>query len=86
MTSPRTGRVVVAQPPNLSLTLAMLSIAAGWVWPTGTAGEVAHWAAAVTLTWWAGDEVLRGHSPFRRVLGVVVLAFVVAPRVAQLLA
>ena len=30
--------------------------------------------AGIGLVWWAGDEVWRGDSRFRRVLGAVVLA------------
>ena len=30
-------------------------------------------ASRLFLTWWAGDELLRGVNPFRRCLGAAVL-------------
>jgi hypothetical protein len=34
--------------------------------------------ATASLLWWAGDEVLRGVNPFRRILGGAVAVAVVA--------
>lgn len=65
-----TGRLVIAQWPNAPL----------WVWILAT---VAHaltgagwltWVATAALVVWALLEVARGASPFRRVLGGIVLA------------
>lgn len=33
--------------------------------------------ASAALALWAGDEVLRGVNPFRRILGIAVLAWLV---------
>ena len=68
----RTGRIVVAQFPNLPLVLYLVFGAARLVWPA--AGVV----ATVALLWWAGDEILRGVNPFRRMLGGVVAAATLA--------
>lgn len=72
--NPKTGKLVIAQWPNLPLGLF---IAAGVVRrltsPEGTAGTALSVVAGIGLVWFAGDEVLRGESRFRRILGAVVL-------------
>ncbi len=73
------GRVVVAQPPNLTL----------WIWiaatvirvvvdPTGTIGTAVRVVGVVALLAWALDEIVRGVNPWRRLLGVLVFAGQVA--------
>ncbi len=72
---PRTGRITVVQWPNPAL----------WVWALATAtsalGVLAarateiRWIGTGALIAWAADEVVRGVSPARRTLGLVVLAF-----------
>ena len=44
----------------------------------GTAHTAVDWAGAVTLGWWAVDEVVRGVNPWRKILGAAVGAVVVA--------
>ena len=71
----RTGRVVIAQWPNLALSLFLAATAIRLVaHPAGTTASVLNAAAALTLIWWATDEVARGVNPFRRALGAAVLA------------
>ena len=71
----RTGRVAIAQWPNLALWLFLAAAAIRlFAHPAGTAGTVLNAVAGLTLTWWAVDEVARGVNPFRRALGAVVLA------------
>ncbi len=66
-------RWTVAQWPNaaawvfLALTLVRQVVDSG---PWGTAVFV---GTRVALVWWAGDELLRGVNPFRRLLGAGVL-------------
>jgi hypothetical protein len=74
----RRGRVVVAQPPNPALAVWLLANAASW---TGLAD---HDSQAVltrvgqgALAVWALDELTRGASPLRRLMGAVVLPVVV---------
>lgn len=73
------GRVVVAQRPNPAL----------WVWALllglrvfGSIGddveERLRWAGAGALLVWSVDELVRGASPLRRLLGALVLGFQVA--------
>lgn len=69
-----TGRITVAQLPNLSLTVFLVA----WVTrrvldPGGGLDTVLAVAAGVALVWWALDELLRGVNPFRRALGGAVL-------------
>ncbi|MCU0309477.1 MAG: hypothetical protein MUE36_00835 [Acidimicrobiales bacterium] len=73
-----TGRITVAQLPNLSLGIFLAAVALRWVLsPTGALATVIDVAAAAALVWWGGDEVLRGVNPFRRILGATVLVVVV---------
>ena len=64
------GSVKIAQVPNPSIVAA----AALWVASAGfhSGRTLFHDAALGALIAWALDEVVRGASPFRRVLGVAV--------------
>jgi hypothetical protein len=71
---PRTGAVVVAQRPNLPLVVFLVATVVRVVAdPVGDAGRVTSAVGSIALAWWAALEVLRGDSPFRRVLGAAVL-------------
>jgi hypothetical protein len=75
----RTGKVVIAQLPNLVLSLFLVAIAIRWLLhPTGMTGTIVSAVATLTLAWWGVDEVARGVNPFRRALGAFVLATIVA--------
>lgn len=75
---PRTGRVVVAQLPNAPILLFVASVIGRWFVEDGSTLDVLlAWAGTITLGWWAIDEIARGLSPFRRVLGVLGVAVVV---------
>jgi hypothetical protein len=75
--SDRAGRVVLAQPPNPALVAWLVSVAVGW---TGLLDDrrqlVLERVGQGALVAWALDEVVRGASPVRRLLGAVVLAVV----------
>ena len=71
------GRLVVVQVPNPAL----------WVWIVATvlrrSPYDAHdaelrWIGSGALIVWSIDELVRGASPFRRLLGAVVLAWQLA--------
>lgn len=70
----REGRVVLAQPPNPALAVWLVCVVIGW---TGLLeGDRATTLSRVgqgALVAWSLDEVVRGASPARRVIGVVVL-------------
>ena len=69
----RTGRWVVVQVPNAPLLVWLVTVVLRWFW-SSTALDVLGTAALVV---WAGDEVVRGVNPFRRLLGAAVLVWVV---------
>ncbi len=75
----QTGEITIAQRPNLPAIVFVVAALLRWVLsPSGTRGTVLDVAATVALLWWAGDEVVRGVNPFRRMLGgVVILAEIV---------
>jgi hypothetical protein len=74
----RRGRVVVAQPPNPAIAVWLLANAASW---TGLAGgdrqEVLTRVGQGALAAWALDELTRGASPLRRLMGALVLPVMV---------
>ena len=68
-----TGRIVVAQWPNLPFVAFLLARGADRLLdPAGAVGTALAAAGTVALLWWAGEEVVRGVNPFRRILGSVV--------------
>ena len=82
----QTGRITVAQRPNLSLSLFLLAwVARVLLRPTGRAGDVLQLVGAGALAWWSTDELVRGVNPFRRILGLVVLVATVSSVAARTL-
>ena len=74
----RTGEIVIAQFPNAPLVVFLVaSVAKRLLDPSGAAGTALTAVVVGSLVWWAGDEVLRGVNPFRRLLGGVVLVLTV---------
>ena len=80
----RTGRITVAQFPNVALWVFIVTVSARLIVRSGTAPRSAFdWIGAATLGWWSVDEVVRGVNPWRRLLGLGVGAVVVAGVVAM---
>lgn len=75
------GRIVVAQRPNLVLWIFLATLAVGAFVPQGTAGTAMHMVGTASLVLWAIDEVLRGVNPWRRLLGGAVLGWLCVPAV-----
>lgn len=72
--NPDTGELVIAQWPNLPLAIFLVATAARLLLhPGGAAATAVSVLGGAALVWWAVDEVLRGESLFRRLLGGVVL-------------
>jgi hypothetical protein len=69
-----TGKIVIAQVPNVPL-IAWLVATGGALVTTGVVHTILGYTATVALVVWAGDELLRGVNPFRRMLGAAVLAW-----------
>lgn len=75
----RTGRIVIAQRPNAPLVVWLSATGVQLVLdPAGGWRVALRIVGAVALGWWAVDEVARGVNPWRRVLGAIVLAGMVA--------
>ena len=69
-----TGRITVAQFPNAALLVWLGATVLQLVWDPRVAGHDAlRWVSTGALVVWAGDEVVRGVNPFRRMLGAGVL-------------
>ncbi len=80
-----TGEITIAQFPNAPLWIYFATVAARLVLPaTGTARTVSSWVGVGALTWWAVDEVIRGVNPWRRLLGIGGVAFVISAVVTLL--
>jgi hypothetical protein len=70
-----TGEVVVVQTPNLPLSVWLATTVARLILtPHGSVGTALSVVGMVSLAVWAVLEIARGDSPFRRVLGGLVLA------------
>ncbi len=74
--SRKTGRITLTHLPNWQLAVWLLASSVMWLGrPQGWVRGVLVVLASVALALWAGDEVLRGVNPFRRILGAAVLAW-----------
>jgi len=75
----RTGGLTVAQLPNLPLGVFLVATAVRLLAsPHAGFRTAVDLVAGAALLCWAGDEVVRGVNPFRRMLGAAVgAAFVI---------
>ena len=73
--SRETGRITIAQWPNLSMGLFIAAtIVLKLFDPAGSVRTMVVVVRTAALLWWAVDELFRGVNPWRRGLGAVVLA------------
>ena len=72
-----TGKFVIGQLPNLPLMVWLVATLLAAV-TSGQLSTLVGCAATLALVVWAGDELLRGVNPFRRILGATVLTWVLA--------
>jgi hypothetical protein len=70
-----TGRIVVAQWPNAALVVWAVAAVTTRLGLFPDRADEIRWAGAGALIAWAADELVRGDSPFRRGLGLVVLGW-----------
>jgi len=70
----RDGRLTIAQAPNPALGVWLAARLLEWTGMTSLDEATLRGIGTGALLVWSIDEVLRGASPFRRVLGAVVLA------------
>lgn len=74
-----TGRLVIAQFPNVALWIFLATVVLGFVLPAdGGPATVVDAIGVGALAWWAVDEVVRGVNPWRRILGVAGCGFAIA--------
>ena len=75
----QTGEITIAQAPNAALIVFLVALVVHRLFNiTGNAGTGLTIVSTGALAIWAADELLRGVNPFRRMLGGVVLAGIVA--------
>ncbi|MEO8898910.1 MAG: hypothetical protein ABI352_09040 [Candidatus Dormibacter sp.] len=82
--SRRTGKITIVQLPNVPLAVFLVV----WVLrriahPSGALDTALAVVGTLGLVVWAGDEVLRGVNPFRRLLGAAVLVALAVTFVLQ---
>ena len=76
--SRETGQITIAQLPNPPLWIFLAATIGRWIVPEGGGWDDAFWWVSTgALAWWAADELIRGVNPWRRVIGVAGLVFVV---------
>jgi hypothetical protein len=68
------GDLTLWQFPNPALCVWMVAVVLGWFELSAAHATAVDGVRHGALLVWALDEVVRGASPFRRLLGVVVLA------------
>jgi hypothetical protein len=74
----RDGHVVLAQAPNAAILVWLTSVVVGWTDVLDhDRGEVLTDVGQGALVVWSLDELLRGASPVRRLMGAVVLPVMV---------
>jgi hypothetical protein len=84
--SRETGKIVVAQVPNLPLAIFLVATAGRMLFhPRHAVGTAVSVVASVSLLYWSVMEIARGVNPFRRILGGLVLAGIVIGLVSRLL-
>ncbi|MFT4532502.1 MAG: hypothetical protein ACI9T8_000525 [Candidatus Saccharimonadales bacterium] len=69
----RSGRVVLAQKPNLALTVWAIATIVGKVSANDTILRSANSVAFVAIVIWAIQEIFQGVNYFRKSLGLMIL-------------
>jgi len=72
--NPSTGRLVISQFPNPPIWVFAAATLLRWS-PYDTRDRELGWIGSGALIVWGLDELVRGQSPFRRVLGALVLGW-----------
>jgi len=72
--NPKTGELAIVQFPNVPLAIFLVATALRLLFhPHGAVATAASVVAGVGLVWWSVQEIARGDSVFRRLLGGAVL-------------
>jgi len=72
------GRQTLWQPPNPALSVWLVTVVLGWLNLSAAHATTVDGVGHGALVVWSLDEVVRGASPFRRILGAIVLAMQIA--------
>ena len=70
----KTGRLVIVEFPNPALWVFAAATLLRWSSYDARDAEL-RWIGSGALIVWGLDELVRGHAPWRRLLGVIVLAW-----------
>jgi hypothetical protein len=74
-----TGEITIGQPPNPPVIVGAVAFGARVILrPPGLIGTALSAVGTAAAVYWAGDEVLRGVNPYRRVMGAAVLGGIAA--------
>jgi hypothetical protein len=77
LVSRQTGRLTVAQWPNISLSVFIVLTVGLHIFPARAGAGILIRVADVALLVWAADELVRGVNPFRRILGFLVIVLTI---------
>ena len=72
------GKIVIAQMPNLPLSVGILASLLKLIVPTGAINLALELVAFGSLYTWAWEELFQGVNYFRRALGLIVLVGLIA--------
>lgn len=76
------GKIVIGQRPNLPLIVWFVAMVLGWVITGGVLAKLFSVVGFGSIFTWAYLEIFQGVNYFRRILGVVVMALIVIPRIS----
>ena len=72
------GNIVIAQPPNLPLSVGIVASLLKLIVPTGQINLALDLVAFGSLFTWAWEELFQGVNYFRRALGLIALVGLLA--------
>jgi hypothetical protein len=79
-----TGKVTMAQFPNLCLGIFLITLLVTRYLPiTDTSHTLLDGVVGLSLAWCAADEIIRGLNPWRRILGATFLAVLIVERASR---
>jgi len=78
------GNIVIIQKPNLLVFTAIILFLLQLI-INGQVGDFAGWGFKITILVWSFDEAIRGDSPFRKVLGIIIGTYLIATMLIKFL-
>jgi hypothetical protein len=77
----KNGNIVIAQPPNLPISIWAFASGLRLIFPTGSMNGGLDLIATISLFIWAVAEIFQGDSNFRRLLGAIVLVGAIVSKI-----